>query len=189
MQRLHEALLGFRDWSINKSDDRRLNTGFTRLDGVLHGLFPGNLIILAARPSVGKSAFGCEIALRNAEKGNASAIFSCEMSNMEILQRFISNKAQINLNDVIDRSFMNDKPMEQKIGKAMRELKTLPLYLHDEPGLTVSDIRRTLQTVKNLKLVVIDYLQLMKPVEKAETRNLELSNITTNLKQMPKEFW
>jgi len=185
---LSESLMQFKQWALSKDDNRRIDTGFSRLDDILHGLFPGNLIILAARPGIGKSAFSAELALRISEKGLSSAIFSCEMSNIEIIQRFISNRGQINLNDIIDRTFLTDSNMEVSMVHAMRDIQCCPLQIFDSSDITVSDIRKTLQTIRDIRLIVVDYIQIMTPQGKSETRNLEVAKITRSLKQLAKEF-
>jgi len=183
-----ESIERFKSWLLAKDDNRRLNTGYSRLDGILNGLHPGNLAILAARPSVGKSALGCELALRTAESGIVSVIFSCEMTDIEITQRFLANRTQVNLDEIISKKIMIDGQAGSKVVVGMRELISKQLHIYDDPDITVSDIRRMLQTIKNVGLVVIDYIQIMKPTEKSENRNIEISKITNSLKQMAKEF-
>jgi replicative DNA helicase len=186
--RLGECLMEFKEWALAKDDNRRLDTGYSRLDGLLHGMFPGNLIILAARPAVGKSALACELALRLSEKGLSAAIFSCEMEKNEIIQRYISSRASIKLDDITDKTFHEDEAMELKIVNAMREISSYPLYINDSSGITVSDIRKTLQTIRDIRLVVVDYLQILTPHGKSENRNIEVSNMTRALKQLAKEY-
>jgi len=185
---LGDTLNEFVRWVAMGEDDRRLDTGYPRIDKILRGMYPGNLVLLAARPSVGKSAMAAEIALRAAERGTTSVLFSCEMANMEIVQRYVSNRGDVDLDSVIDRSVKADAAASARAVRAKDEMEKLPLYLYDEPGITVADIRRTLQTVKGAGFAVVDYIQLMQALAKGETRNLEVAEISKSLKQIAREF-
>ena len=185
---LNEALNRFTQWAISEETEKRIDTGFARLDRILHGMYPGNLVLLAARPGVGKSAIAASLALRVAEKGTAAVLFSCEMSNDEIVQRYIANRAGINLDDVTDRTFLDDNGQRDRASKAMEDIRHFPLYLYDDPGISAMDIRRTLQTVRNVGIIVVDYIQLMDAAGKSENRNLEVAGISKALKQIAREF-
>ena len=185
---LKAALVELAQWAMSEEETNRLETGHGRIDKILNGLYPGNLIMLAARPSIGKSAYAANLALSAAERGVVSVIFSCEMETLEIVQRYLANRASIELDDIIDKSFADDAGKLDRALKSMNEMTGLPLHIYDEPGISVADIRRTLQTIRNVGLVVIDYIQLMESVEKGETRNLEVAKISGALKRMAREF-
>lgn len=184
---LDEAISDFKAWAFCGEDAGRINLGYGRLDKILRGMNPGNLILLAARPGVGKSAFAADLALRTAKRGRPTAIFSCEMSTLEIVQRYMSNAADIDLNDILEKSFLYGEPGERAT-EAAREMSSVPLHLYDEPGITVADIRRTLQTVKDIGFVVVDYIQLMRSLDRSENRNLEVAKISGDLKKLAREF-
>jgi len=185
---LKDAIHAFESSAMEINDDTRLYTKWSRLDKILGGLKGGNFVILAARPSVGKSAMAAEVALRTAEKGIVSAFFSCEMAEEELVERHVANRAKIDLNHVLDRSFKDDKDLLKKYMDMRNEVIDQPLYIYDEANITVNDIRRNLQTIRDVGLVVIDYLQLMHTVEKSENRNLEVAKISKSLKQLAKEY-
>jgi len=168
--------------------DERLYTGWSRLDKILGGVEPGNLVVLAARPGVGKSAMGAEIALRVAERGIPSVYFSCEMSEKELVQRLIANRARLDHCVVKRGKFKEDKTLLSRYMNARSKMIDKPLFIYDEANITVNTIRRNLQTVRGVGLVVVDYIQLMTSVGKPENRTQEITAITKGLKQIAKEF-
>jgi len=184
---LKEAIAKFTAWASKDADEACIDLGYPRLDKMLRGMSPGNLVLLAARPGVGKSAFAADLALRTAECGTGTAIFSCEMSILEIVQRYVANRAGIDLDDVLDRKFKHGEAAKRTAG-ALSEMGEFPLRLYDEPGITVADIRRELQTKKGIGFVVVDYIQLMQSVGKSENRNLEVAKISGDLKKLAREF-
>ena len=185
---LKDGLAEFAAGISSNAEEKRVFTGWPRIDRMLGGMGAGNVMILAARPGCGKSAMGSEIALRAAEKGIPSVLISCEMTENEILRRYVSNRAKIALNAIIDKSFRNDTASCERFWTMNSELSKVPLYISDEPYVTVNDIRRTLQTIKGVGLVVIDYLQLMESTGKSENRNLEVAKITRSLKLMAMKY-
>jgi len=114
-------------------------------------------------------------------------VFSCEMATMEIVQRYVANRAEVSLDAITDRSFVQG-PDGSKAAQGVERMRGTPLYLYDEPGITTLDIRRVLQTIRNVGFVVVDYIQLMRTVERGENRNLEVAKISGDLKRMAKEF-
>ena len=185
---LKEIADEFSMWTLSNESGNRLNTGCHILDETLHGMYPGNLVLLAARPAVGKSAFAANLALQAAENGVVTVIFSCEMSRLELMQRYIANRADVNLDKVIDKAFRKNNNESSRIVKTLDNMRNVPLYIYDEPGISLVDIRKTLQTIKNVGFVVVDYIQLMQAAERSENRNLEISKISGGLKQMAREF-
>ena len=144
-------------------------TGFKDLDQLTHGLHPGNMIILAARPAMGKSTLGLDIA-RNASihNGQTSVIFSLEMSKSEITMRMLSAEARVGLNNIRSGSLSDDE--WSRLARRMGEISEAPLFIDDSPNLSMMEIRakaRRLKQRHDLKLIVIDYLQLMSSGKKS----------------------
>lgn len=165
-------------------------TGFIELDELTNGLHGGQMVILAARPAVGKSTLGLDFArscsIRN---GLTSAIFSLEMSKVEITMRLLSAEAQIPLNH-IRKGTMSEEDW-QRVANKMATISSAPLYIDDSPNLTMMEIRakaRRLKQKHGLKLIVIDYLQLMTSGKKVESRQLEVSEFSRQIKLLAKEL-
>jgi replicative DNA helicase len=174
----------------NGGISRGVPTGFTELDEVTNGLHPGQMIIVAARPGVGKSTLGLDF-LRSCSIKNrlASVIFSLEMSKSEIVMRLLSAEAKIKLADMRSGR-MNDEDWT-RLARRMSEISEAPLYIDDSPNLTMMEIRakaRRLKQRADLKLVVVDYLQLMTSGKKHESRQVEVSEFSRQLKLLAKEI-
>ena len=174
-----------------------LSTGFEKLDELTLGLQKDNLIILAARPAMGKSAFAMNIALNAAvnnvreETGEpiSVAIFSLEMSQEQIVQRMTAAQARVQLNH-IQKGSLNQKEM-LLVESANDELAGLNIYFCDQGTVTVADIRAKCRKQKasgGLDLVIIDYLQLINGSSKSGNRQEEVANISRSLKQMAREL-
>ena len=165
-------------------------TGFIELDELTHGLHPGQMIVIAARPAVGKSTIGLDIARAAAIRHKqATAIFSLEMSRTEITMRVLSAEAQIQLQD-LRKGTLGD-PGWQKLARIMGQISESPLFIDDSPNMSLMEIRakcRRLKQQHNLKLVVIDYLQLMSSGKKVESRQQEVSEFSRALKLLAKEL-
>lgn len=181
----------------NRSEDiTGLSTGFNNLDEITLGLQKDNLIILAARPAMGKSAFAMNIAVQAAQKNKKEngepisvALFSLEMSQEQIAQRMTASQARVNLTN-IQRGSLNQKEM-LLIEGANDDLSNLNIYFCDQGALTIADIRakcRKQQQTSGLDLVVIDYLQLINGSGRNSNRQDEVSNISRSLKQMAREL-
>ncbi|MEA2311115.1 MAG: replicative helicase [Solirubrobacteraceae bacterium] len=167
-------------------------SGFEDLDVITGGFQPGNLIILAARPSMGKSALManfCENAALEGKK--AVALFSLEMSESELAQRFIASQASIKGDDLRKGNVPNSR--WPKIMQASARLASSPLYIDDSSDLSVLDVRakaRRLaqQNADGLGLIVIDYLQLMRAAGNVENRVEQISQISRGLKTLAREL-
>jgi replicative DNA helicase len=183
---LKEALGRFRAWLDDKTPERVYRLGYSRLDGIVSGVRPGNLALIAARPAVGKSAFGADIALRLAKGGVKTIIFSCEMSEMEIVQRYVTHEAGIPLGDVMERTLASEN--RARVEDAIEAISPIPLMICDDAGITTQAIRRILQMTRDVGLIIVDYIQLMRSTGKPESRNLEVSKISGDLKSIAKEF-
>ena len=191
--------IGYQVLESYKSTDKDLEnlsyTGFPKLDEILKGMSAGNLIILAARPKVGKTAFALTIATNVAMSGKTVAFYSMEMENLEIYERLLSKTAQIPMNTLIDRRFQDKKRPQSirneellRIKKVTINLKTLPLKINDKPNISVNEIRAQCRMIKNLGLIVVDYLQLMKSTKKHDNRNQEVGAISRELKILSAEL-
>jgi replicative DNA helicase len=165
-------------------------TGFAELDNVTNGLHPGQMIVIAARPAIGKSTVGLDLARSASIKhGLTSAIFSLEMSRNEIAMRLLSAEASIALNHL--RSGTMSDADWQKLARKMSAVSEAPLFIDDSPNMTMMEIRakcRRLKQRHDLRLVVIDYLQLMSSGKKVESRQQEVSEFSRSLKLLAKEL-
>ena len=167
-------------------------TGFKDLDGKTAGLHPSDLIIVAGRPSMGKTAFAMNIAqnLTIGNDENVVAIFSLEMSAEQLVLRMLCSEARVS-GHKIRTGYLSHSDWP-KLTTAAGRLHNCKMYIDDSPGATVLDIRakaRRLQAEKGrLDLVIVDYLQLMSSRGKVESRVLEVSEITRSLKQLAKEL-
>jgi replicative DNA helicase len=165
-------------------------TGYRALDEKTSGFQPGDLVVIAGRPSMGKTALALNIA-RNAslETGKPTAIFSLEMSREQLSLRMLSAEARV------DSSWMRGGFLSQtdlsRISRAAGALYDIPIYIDDSPGISPIEIRakvRRMKMEKGLGLIIIDYLQLMKGRAAAERRDLEISEISRSLKALAKEI-
>ena len=167
-----------------------VKTGFKDLDALTNGFHPGNMIVLAARPAVGKSTLGLDIArYASIHKRETSVIFSLEMSRSEITMRMLSAEARVPLNNI--RSGQLGEEEWAKMARRMGEISDAPLFIDDSPNLSLMEIRakaRRLKQRHNLKLIVIDYLQLMTSGKKVENRQQEVSEFSRQLKLLAKEL-
>ncbi len=165
-------------------------TGFTDLDQLTNGLHPGQLIIIAARPAVGKSTLGVDIARAASIKHNlSSVIFSLEMSRNEIVMRLLAAEAQVPLHHM-RAGTMSDGDWK-KLASKMGVVSEAPLFIDDSPNMTLMEIRakcRRLKQRHDLRLVVVDYLQLMTSGKRVESRQQEVSEFSRSLKLLAKEL-
>lgn len=167
-----------------------IETGFKDLDFLLSGLHDSNLIILAARPGQGKTAFVLNIAQHVAMKlKQAVGIFSLEMSKEELVDRMLIAQSDIDAWKLKTKMLSDDD--YEKISRSMGELAEVPIYIDDTPGITIGEIRtkaRRLQHEGGLRLLIVDYLQLANPGKKFENRNQEVSHVSQNLKNLAREL-
>ena len=188
--------------TINKIDYLRTReedvsgvpSGFSNLDRITYGWQPTDLIILAARPSVGKTAFALNLA-RNAALNPVKPVgvgfFSLEMSASQLVQRILSAESEIML-EKISRGKLEDYEYQQLHTKGIKRLETAPLYIDDTAALNIFEFRakaRRLVNKHNVGLIIIDYLQLMSGSnERGGNREQEISSISRNLKALAKEL-
>ena len=176
---------------IKNSSPTGLLSDFKDLDSIIQGFQKSDLIIIAGRPSMGKTAFSLNLAKNIVEKYNSPLIiFTLEMSRQQIIYRFLSTVSNINANRL--KSGKMTAIEWKTLGNSMKHFSELPIFIDDNPNLTVNDIRSKLKKIFPIKgkegLIIIDYLQLMKLNFKLENRVQEISYITRNLKILSKEF-
>ncbi len=165
-------------------------TGFADLDRLTNGLHAGQMIVIAARPAVGKSTVGLDVCRSAAIHHNLPAvIFSLEMSRTEITMRMLSAEARIPLQNM-RKGTMREEDWT-RLARTMGEINNAPLFIDDSPNMTLMEIRakcRRLKQRHGLKLVVVDYLQLMTSGKKVESRQQEVSEFSRALKLLAKEL-
>ena len=165
-------------------------TGFAEFDELTQGLHPGQMIIFAGRPAMGKTTLGMDV-MRSAaiHNGMASAIFSLEMDRQEIMMRIMAAEAQVPMSRLRDGT-VDDQDWE-RLARATTRFMDAPLYIDDSANMTLMEIRakcRRLKQKADLKLVVIDYLQLMSSGKRVESRQQEVSEFSRALKLLAKEI-
>ena len=165
-------------------------TGFKDVDALFCGLRPGDLIILAARPAVGKTSFAMSLAVNAAKLGSPVAFFSLEMSSIQITQRLLAAEAGLNLSKM--RSGQLSDSDWSSLVRASGELSQHELYIDDSPALSIVELRtkaRRMMRNKKNGLIIVDYLQLMQPViPHPNNRAVEVAEISRGLKVLAKEL-
>ena len=182
-----EAIEHIEALEANGSEITGLSTGFRDLDKKLAGLQKANLVVIAARPSMGKSALTINIATFVAGTGKTVAIFSLEMAKEEVVQRILSSVGKVESSKL--RTGQLGNQWDRLVAAANRMYKT-PIYVDDSSVVTVTDIRakcRRLKRIKGLDLVVVDYLQLMQGSSR-ENRQQEIAEISRGLKNLAREL-
>ena len=169
---------------------RGVPTGFTLLDRKTAGLQPGDLVVIAGRPSMGKSTLAVNIAESAAiAKGVAAGIFTMEMSAEQMTLRMISSLGRVNASHLRSGNFSDED--WSRIQGAMSQLSSAPIYLDESPALTPTELRaraRRLKRERDLGLIIVDYLQLMQVPGTKENRATEISEISRSLKALAKEL-
>lgn len=192
-KRLSEIIPGVMEqietWCQTRQGISGIATGFHDLDAMTRGFQPGNLIIVAARPAMGKSALVLNIAQHVARGDKTVAIFSLEMSESELAVRTLTAEAGLD-GHRLQRGFLRESEMG-RLSRAMQDLSELNLYIDESPFVTAFEMRakaRRLKAEHGLSLLIVDYTQLMVGHEKRENRTLELASITRALKSLAKEL-
>jgi replicative DNA helicase len=175
----------------NKENPSGLLTGFTDLDNAIGGLEPANLILIAARPSMGKTSLACGIACNVALAGGNVAFFSLEMNSSELVGRLLCSEARVDLLRA-KRGFIGERDFP-KLAQAAAALSETNIWIDDSAALTTIQLRSRCRRIINnsdkpLSLICVDYLQLMKPIKAHESREREVSEISRSLKELAKEF-
>jgi len=186
---LQQALEKMEELGTRGSELTGTPTGFRDLDKMLAGLQPANLIVVAARPSMGKSALALNIAENVAEEGSPVAIFTLEMSREEVVARLLSSMASVDSARM--RTGQLGPELWQKVVREASRLYQMPIYVDDSSDLTVTAIRakcRRLKRAQGLGLVVVDYMQLMQGPTRSENRQQEIAEISRSLKNLAREL-
>lgn len=165
-------------------------TGFADLDELTNGLHAGQMIIVAARPGAGKSTLALDLCRAASIQANmATAFFSLEMTRSEITMRLLSAEAKVPLNHIRNGNMSDDD--WTKLARKMGEVSSAPMFIDDSPNMTMMEIRakaRRLKQRHDLRLMVIDYMQLMTSGKKVESRQLEVSEFSRQIKLLAKEL-
>ena len=165
-----------------------VDSGFSRLNRMTGGWQPSDLIILAGRPSMGKTALGLDMAKNAARNGVPVGVFSLEMSSMQLVMRMLFNEGRFN-----GATIHENKPSQQdwsRLSDACGRLSDFPIYVDDTPGLSITELNakaKRLKVEKNIGLIMVDYLQLMQGTTR-ESRQQEISQISRSLKGIAKEL-
>lgn len=162
-------------------------TGFSKLDALTSGLNRSDLIIVGARPAMGKTSFALNIARNAAVLAHKKVLFfSLEMSKEQLAQRILATEARVKGNKMRDGNL--DTKEWERINMATAALNDCELYFDDKSDITVNEMKAKVRRLKDVDLVVVDYLQLMKSGTRSESRVQEVSEITRNLKIMAKDL-
>ena len=187
---LRENLRELEDMSRNPGEIQGISTGYPKLDELLLGLQPGQLVVLAARPAMGKTSLALNIASNVCDLHKKPvAIFSLEMIDKELSMRLLSSKAKVDSKRLRTKNFLDTDL--RNIGQAVKELSSYPIFINDNGESTILDIQsqcRKIQAEHGLGMIVIDYLQLMNPHNKNISREQQISEMSRGLKTLAKEL-
>ena len=187
-----DAIEAIQDLHDRRGSVTGLATGFTELDKMTNGLHPAEMIVIAARPSMGKTALAMNIAEHVAiQLQKPVAIFSLEMSAQQLIQRLLCSRARVNLQRVRD-GFLNEGDFRNLTGAASK-LADGKIFIDDSAGLSIVELRakaRRLKSQHNIELIVIDYLQLLRSTTRraSENRQIEIAEISAGIKALSKEL-
>lgn len=192
LQRIDSIVLNIYDKLQRISGDEKeqfmgIPTGFAGLDRILTGLNRSDLILIAARPGMGKTSFALNIATQVAVKAKRTvAVFSLEMSNEQLVERILSGDAMVQGNKMRTGELSTEDWV--RLAASAQQVAGTPIYIDDTAGITVPEMKARLRRLKDLGLVIIDYLQLMSGTSRSENRVQVVSEITRSLKIMAKEL-
>lgn len=161
-------------------------SGISALDAVTTGLNRSDLVIVGARPGMGKTSFALNLARNVAGQGRTVAVFSLEMSREQLVNRLLSSEAKVSVKKLRTGNLTTDE--WTRMGAAAATLYEMPIFLDDTSSITVQEMKARLRRLEKLDFVVIDYLQLMQSAKRTDNRVQEVSDITRNLKIMAKEL-
>ena len=174
----------------NRGTISGLSTGFRDLDEKTNGFHPAELIILAARPSMGKTAFVLNLAEAMADRSQAGVVlFSLEQSSFELAERLLCIRGRIDMHKL--RKGELDEDERDKLLRVSHELSELPIFIDDQPGRNMAQIGaicRRLKRRSDIRVIIIDYLQLIEPEDKRAPREQQIAQITRRLKFLAKEL-
>jgi replicative DNA helicase len=185
-----ESLRAIEELTRRKDMITGVASGFPELDEMTAGLQNGDLVILAARPAMGKTSFALNLASHAAiHRGTTVGVFSLEMSHQQLFFRLLCSEARVDAHKL--RTGRVDREEWQRIIKVFGQLSGLPIFIDDTPGLGVMEMRakaRRLKREHGLDLLVVDYLQLMRGRARYDNRQQEISDISRSLKELAKEL-
>ncbi|MBV9130397.1 MAG: replicative DNA helicase, partial [Verrucomicrobia bacterium] len=176
----------------NRGSVTGLATGFVELDRMTSGLHPAEMIVIAARPAMGKTAFAMNIAEHVAmDIGKAVAVFSLEMSSQQLVQRILCSRARVDLQRVRN-GFLSERDFPN-LTAAASQVAAAKMFIDDTPALSVTELRakaRRMKSQYDIQLIVIDYLQLLRSMSRRaqDNRQLEISEISAGIKALAKEL-
>ncbi len=176
----------------NRGSVTGLPTGFVELDRMTSGLHPSEMIVIAARPSMGKTALAMNIAEHVAmDVGKPVAVFSLEMSSQQLVQRLLCSRAKVDLQKVRN-GFLSERDFPSLTTAAAR-LAAAKMFIDDTPGLTITELRakaRRMKSQHDIRLIIVDYLQLLRSTTRRaqDNRQLEISEISGGIKGLAKEL-
>ncbi len=177
--------------TLQKSDGSvtGVPSGFVQLDEMTTGFQPSELVIVAARPSMGKTAFCLNVATHAAIEGFGVAVFSLEMSKSSLVQRMLCAEARVD-SQAVRRGTLRDTDFT-RLARAAGILQNCPIWIDDTPALTLMEMRskaRRLKADNDVRMIIVDYLQLMRSPEHSENRVQEISDISRSLKALAREL-
>ncbi len=172
--------------SENAEEFKGIPTGFSKLDDMISGLNRSDLILIGARPAMGKTSFALNIARNIAMRGKRTVFFSLEMSNEQLASRVLSTEARVESNKLRSGQISQEEWM--RIAEATALLSSCELYFDDTSTITVPEMKAKIRRMKNIDCIIIDYLGLMQSAKKSENRVQEVTEITRSLKLLAKDL-
>jgi len=186
---MHDTMEKIESFHDKESGITGVPTGFSELDNLLSGMQNSELLILAARPSMGKTALALNVARHAASKGNVVGLFSLEMASYQLVMRMLCSEARVDSHKV--RIGKLPENQWQILSRVAGKLAEEPIYIDDTPGLNIMELRskaRRLKVEQNISLLIVDYLQLLRGVGRVESRQIEIALISQALKNLAKEL-
>ncbi len=172
--------------SENAEEFKGIPTGFSKLDDMISGLNRSDLILIGARPAMGKTSFALNIARNVAMRGKRTVFFSLEMSNEQLASRVLSTEARVESNKLRSGNISQEEWM--RIAEATSLLSSCELYFDDTSTITVPEMKAKIRRMKNVDCIIVDYLGLMQSAKKSENRVQEVTEITRSLKLLAKDL-
>jgi len=178
------------DGSEAKGKITGISSGFSRYDSITSGFHGSDLIILAARPAMGKTAFALNLAINVAKQGKGVLIYSLEMGNEQLFDRLVASESRVRLKGIKDGTLTSEELVT--LGDGLGRLSEMPIYISDSASVTMLEIKanaRRLKAEGKLDFMLIDYLQLISPLTNSrKSREQEISEISRSLKILAKEL-